>query len=338
MNTNGGFLVTKVKQLSDRVFEKILNEKKIDAFNGAQGRILYVLWQGDGISIKALSDQCGLAITSLTSMLERMEKQGLLRRESDEKDKRKTLLFLTDRAYALREDYEAVSAQMGAVFYEGFSEEEIRLFESFLRRVLRNNVKRYHMIDDFSKPEFYPGKLRLMEKPRPQNFLLTGMSDLCVWKPEWLEEVLAKMRANPQHQFLFLSKRPDLLNIDCELDNAWFGVTVTRRADLWRIDALRKNVRAKHYHVTFEPLFDDPGEVDLQGIDWLVVGTMTGAQSRKVHTDPAWARSLTEQAHVRNIPVFWKEDLLPIMGEESMVQELPEPFNKVLEEQKAWRK
>ncbi len=59
MNTNGGFLVTKVKQLSDRVFEKILNEKKIDAFNGAQGRILYVLWQGDGISIKALSDQCG---------------------------------------------------------------------------------------------------------------------------------------------------------------------------------------------------------------------------------------------------------------------------------------
>lgn len=138
MNTNGGFLVTKVKQLSDRVFEKILNEKKIDAFNGAQGRILYVLWQGDGISIKALSDQCGLAITSLTSMLERMEKQGLLRRESDEKDKRKTLLFLTDRAYALREDYEAVSAQMGSVFYEGFTEEEILQFESFLLRVLDN--------------------------------------------------------------------------------------------------------------------------------------------------------------------------------------------------------
>ena len=138
VDTNGGFLVTKVKQLSDRVFEKILNEKKVDAFNGAQGRILYVLWQKDGISIKTLSEQCGLDITSLTSMLERMEKQGLLRRESDEKDKRKTLLFLTDRAYALREDYEDVSARMGTVFYEGFSEEEIRLFESFLHRVLDN--------------------------------------------------------------------------------------------------------------------------------------------------------------------------------------------------------
>ena len=36
----------------------------------------------------------------------------------------------------------------------------------------RNNVKRYRMIDDFSKPEFFPKKLRLMEKKRPQNFLL----------------------------------------------------------------------------------------------------------------------------------------------------------------------
>ena len=40
MKTNGGFLVTKIKQLGDRIFEKILSEKNIDAFNGAQGRII----------------------------------------------------------------------------------------------------------------------------------------------------------------------------------------------------------------------------------------------------------------------------------------------------------
>ena len=59
MEMNGGFLVTKIKQLGDRIFEKILSEKNIDAFNdafnGAQGRILYVLWQEDGISIRSLS-------------------------------------------------------------------------------------------------------------------------------------------------------------------------------------------------------------------------------------------------------------------------------------------
>ena len=200
----------------------------------------------------------------------------------------------------------------------------------------RNNVKRYHMIDDFSHPEFFPGKLRMMDKPRPQNFLLTGMSDLAGWKPEWREEVFAKIRENPQHQFLFLSKRPDLLDFSTDLDNAWFGVTVTRKAELWRIDALRKNVKARHYHVTFEPLFDDPGVVDLSGIDWIVVGTMTGAQSRKVYTEPAWACSLTTQAHNSHIPVFGKEDLVPIVGEEQMIQELPEAFNHVLEGQRTW--
>ena len=201
----------------------------------------------------------------------------------------------------------------------------------------RNNVRRWHMIEDFSRPEFFPEKLRMMERQRPQNFLLTGMSDLAGWRPEWRDEVYAMIRENPQHQFLFLTKRPDLLDIDTDLDNAWFGVTVTRRAELWRIDAMRRNVRAKHYHVTFEPLFDDPGEVALDGIDWVVVGTMTGAQSRRVRTEPAWAYSLTEQAHARGIPVFWKEDLVPIMGEENMIQQMPEAFNRVLEAQSTWK-
>jgi len=201
----------------------------------------------------------------------------------------------------------------------------------------RNNVKRWHITEDFNQPVFFPGKLRMMDRQCPQNFLLTGMSDLSVWKKEWLDEVFTKIHQNPQHQFLFLSKRPDLLHIETDLDNAWFGVTVTRKAELWRIDALRKNVKAKHYHVTFEPLFDDPETVNLQNIDWIVIGTMTGAQSKKIHTESAWTYSLTQQAHSLNIPVFWKEDLIPIMGEESMIQELPDQFNKVLEEQKQWK-
>ncbi len=171
------------------------------------------------------------------------------------------------------------------------------------------------MIDDFADPEFFPGKLKMMEKKRPQNFLLTGMSDLSGWKPEWRDEVFAKIRENPQHQFLFLTKRPDLLDFDTDLENAW-----------------------KHYHVTFEPLFDDPGTVDLSGINWIVVGTMTGAQSRKIHTEPEWAWSLTDQAHKLGIPVFMKEDLVPIIGDENMIQEMPEEFNKVLEVQKSWKK
>ena len=53
---------------------------------------------------------------------------------------------------------------------------------------------------------------------------------------------------------------------------------------------------------------------------------------------PEWVWNLTHQAHTFGIPVFMKEDLLPIMGEAQMVQEFPPAFYRVLEEQKTWRK
>ena len=65
---------------------------------------------------------------------------------------------------------------------------------------------------------------------------------------------------------------------------------------------------------------------------------MTGAQRRKIHTEPEWALSLTAQAHTLGIPVFMKEDLVSIIGNENMIQEMPEEFNKVLEVQRSWQK
>ncbi|MBQ1406741.1 MAG: radical SAM mobile pair system MarR family transcriptional regulator [Eubacterium sp.] len=135
---NGGLLVSKIKQLGDRIFEKILARHGIDAFNGAQGRILYALWQEDGVPIKTISEKCGLAITSLTTMLERMENQGLILRVQSTGDKRKTLLYLTDKAKALRDDSEIVSRQMTDIFYKGFTASEVEEFETYLDRIRTN--------------------------------------------------------------------------------------------------------------------------------------------------------------------------------------------------------
>ena len=201
----------------------------------------------------------------------------------------------------------------------------------------RNNVRRFHMTEDFSRPEYFPGKLKLMDRKRPQNLLLTGMSDFSDWNPEWREEVFARIARNPQHQYIFLTKRPEKIQFSTELDNVWFGVTVTSEKEKGRIQAMREHIRAKHYQVSFEPMFDDIGEVDFTGIEWIVVGTETGRRKGKSESKPEWVWNLTDQAHSSGIPVFMKEDLLPVMGEEQMVQELPQVFYDVLEEQKAWK-
>ena len=138
METKGGFLISRIKQVGGRLFDRMLAEADIDAFNGAQGRILYVLWQGDGLTISQLSAQTSLANTTLTSMLDRMEQSRLIQREPSPTDRRALLIRLTDKARALREDYDRISQRMNEMYYLGFTEAEIRQFESYLQRVLDN--------------------------------------------------------------------------------------------------------------------------------------------------------------------------------------------------------
>lgn len=138
MERRGGFLISKINQLGGRKFERILQEQGIDAFNGAQGRILYVLWQRDGMRATEIAKESGLAKTTLTSMLSRMKEQGLVSFSENEGDGRSFLVFLTPQATALREAYENVSRRMGAIYYSGFSAQEVELFEGFLVRILSN--------------------------------------------------------------------------------------------------------------------------------------------------------------------------------------------------------
>jgi len=140
--SNGGFLISKVKQIQGRIFEKLLTEHGITQFNGAQGRILFVLWDDDNISISELSDKTGLAKTTLTSMLDRLELSGYIQRVCDSGDRRKINIKLTDAVRSLMSSYDAVSMQMNEIFYEGFTNEEITVFENYLKRVLTNLTRK----------------------------------------------------------------------------------------------------------------------------------------------------------------------------------------------------
>ncbi len=137
MRSEGGFLLSKAHQLMGRVFNRLLREHSIE-FNSAQGRILFVLWETDGIPITELAQATMLSKSTLTSMLDRLEEAGHLRREPSPEDRRVTLITLTERNRLLRDRYDQVSGEMTELFYGGFSPEEVAAFEDYLRRVLEN--------------------------------------------------------------------------------------------------------------------------------------------------------------------------------------------------------
>lgn len=140
--TNGGFLISKIKQIQGRVFERLLDENGISEFNGAQGRILFVLWETDNIPISELSEKTGLAKTTLTSMLDRLEGAGHIRRVPDAEDRRAVRICLTESAEGLRGKYEEVSELMNGIFYKGFGDDEVLEFEKSLGKVLENLIEK----------------------------------------------------------------------------------------------------------------------------------------------------------------------------------------------------
>lgn len=138
IETKGGFLISQIKQIQGRIFGKLLTEAGVDEFNGAQGRILYVLWQQENLPIVELSRRTGLAKTTLTSMLDRMESLGHIVRCYDPEDRRKIRIRLTENVRKLEGKYQEVSDEMTRLFYKGFSDEEILRLEAGLEKVLKN--------------------------------------------------------------------------------------------------------------------------------------------------------------------------------------------------------
>lgn len=137
----GGFLISKIHQLSQRIFSKMLRENGLDLFNPSQGRVIYLLLQKDNIPIHELVEKTQLTKSTLSSHLDNLEKNNFIEKLPSKKDKREIFIILTEKALKLKQDYIEVSKKMTNLFYDGFNEEEMKQFEEYLQRCLQNLIK-----------------------------------------------------------------------------------------------------------------------------------------------------------------------------------------------------
>ncbi len=156
------------------------------------------------------------------------------------------------------------------------------------------------------------------------------------WTPrEWMEAVVKYSMLSPvKHTFQFLTKNPERIPRVKYPENFWMGTTVTnenQNADWGNIDAIKK-VKAGVRFGSFEPLLGDiPSDLDgreLEGLDWIIIGKLTG--SRKVKLDPAWVWEILEAAQMFNIPVFMKNNLKPEFPG-VLIQQFPGPAPGLIE-------
>ena len=140
----GGYLVHHVGLLNGRTYQKILKKQPSAQFRSEQSKILSSLWnyENECMTFTDLSQKTGLAINTLTSMIKKLEEEGLVSLEACKIDKRKRYVSLTELGKAQKEIGDEVSYELGEQFYKGFSTQEIFEFESYLERIIQN-LKEY---------------------------------------------------------------------------------------------------------------------------------------------------------------------------------------------------
>ena len=140
---NGGYFIHHIRLLNGRLYQKLLSKEPDALFRSEQEKILSILWNDtEGyITCSELSCRTGLANNTLTSMIKKLEEQGLVCTQDCPKDKRRKYVNLTELGWAQKEIGEKVHQELGEIFYSGFSKEEIIQVEEYLNRILQNLKK-----------------------------------------------------------------------------------------------------------------------------------------------------------------------------------------------------
>ena len=129
-----------IRLLNGRIFQKLLRQDPDSLYRSEQGKILTVLWNSETGCATAtdIALATGLANNTLTTMIKNLEEQNLVIISPCGIDKRKKYVKLTEQGLSQKEVGRRVSQKLDAIFYKGFTEEEVRQFEVFQERILAN--------------------------------------------------------------------------------------------------------------------------------------------------------------------------------------------------------
>ena len=138
VRTEGGSLISQIHQISQRVWYDVLSLNGLEDLADARGRVIFALWNEDNIPIKKLVEKTSLDKATLTGIIDRLERDGYVKRIPSPDDKRATLISRTGKDEIFKSKIPEVSKQQNKLFYKGFSTSEIKDFENYLKRILQN--------------------------------------------------------------------------------------------------------------------------------------------------------------------------------------------------------
>ena len=167
-----------------------------------------------------------------------------------------------------------------------------------------------------------------MAKPNSKIFVGSTIELFGDWvEPEWWDYIWGMVKARPEYTFIFLTKKPEnLIKWSPFPDNCWVGVSITDN-NTYIGDLI--GIEAKVKFLSVEPLLKWARHIEQKkqlhfilqrlGINWIIIGQRTPI-SKKTTPKIEWVREIVKAADKANIPVFLKNNLLPLFEAEGITK------------------
>lgn len=152
---------------------------------------------------------------------------------------------------------------------------------------------------------------------KPSMFFVCSMADLFHddVSDTFIDFVMQIITETPRHIYQILTKRTENMynyfaewwcegDFDMMPQNCWLGTTVENADVKYRIDVLRRMQNVSVKFLSCEPLLSNLGELDLSGIDWVIVGGETGPKARPMKKE--WVLNIKRQCDEQGVPFFFK--------------------------------
>ncbi len=149
------------------------------------------------------------------------------------------------------------------------------------------------------------------KRKKPAVYFVNSMSDIFHkdMPEDYLNKIFNVIEETPQHTYQILTKREDrMFKYLSKRDipkNIWLGVTVDNRKEgLPRIEKLRQ-LQATVLFLSVEPLLEDLGKINLNNIDWVIVGGESGNRARPMEKE--WVVNIKQQCESEGVAFFFKQ-------------------------------
>lgn len=131
-------LSAKIREAGNAFLIKKLKEYGFDNLAPSHGDILSVLYKHEKLTMKDISEKIHRTKATVTVLIDKLEKENLVKREKTADDSRITYIVLTQKSIDSKTIFEKIANELNAMLYKGFTKSEAKQIDELLEKMLKN--------------------------------------------------------------------------------------------------------------------------------------------------------------------------------------------------------